>query len=44
MPGKIVTLIAEPGAIVEKGAPLLVLEAIRMEHTIAAPQGCQPFA
>ncbi len=38
MPGKVVTLMAEPGAIVEKGAPLLVLEAMKMEHTITAPQ------
>jgi len=38
MPGKVVTLIAEPGAIVEKGAPLLVLEAMKMEHTITAPR------
>ncbi|HWX37311.1 MAG TPA: biotin/lipoyl-containing protein, partial [Steroidobacteraceae bacterium] len=38
MPGKVVTLMAEPGAIVEKGAPLLVLEAMKMEHTITAPR------
>jgi len=38
MPGKVVTLIAEPGAIVEKGAPLLVLEAMKMEHIITAPR------
>ncbi|QOZ77920.1 3-methylcrotonyl-CoA carboxylase [Bradyrhizobium sp. CCBAU 53351] len=38
MPGKVVTLIAEPGSIVEKGAPLLVLEAMKMEHTITAPR------
>jgi 3-methylcrotonyl-CoA carboxylase alpha subunit len=38
MPGKVVTLIAEPGAIVEKGTPLLVLEAMKMEHTITAPR------
>ena len=37
MPGKVVALIAEPGATVEKGAPLLVLEAMKMEHTISAP-------
>jgi 3-methylcrotonyl-CoA carboxylase alpha subunit len=38
MPGKVVTLIAEPGGVVEKGAPLLVLEAMKMEHTITAPR------
>jgi 3-methylcrotonyl-CoA carboxylase alpha subunit len=38
MPGKVVTLMAEPGAIVEKGTPLLVLEAMKMEHTIVAPR------
>jgi 3-methylcrotonyl-CoA carboxylase alpha subunit len=38
MPGKVIALIAEPGAQVEKGAPLLVLEAMKMEHTISAPK------
>jgi len=38
MPGKVVTLMVEPGIIVEKGAPLLVLEAMKMEHTITAPR------
>jgi len=37
MPGKVIALIAQPGAKVEKGAPLLILEAMKMEHTIAAP-------
>ena len=37
MPGKIIALIAEPGTRLEKGAPLLILEAMKMEHTIAAP-------
>ncbi len=37
MPGKVIALVATPGAPVEKGAPLLVLEAMKMEHTIAAP-------
>jgi 3-methylcrotonyl-CoA carboxylase alpha subunit len=26
-----------PGATVAKGAPLMILEAMKMEHTIAAP-------
>lgn len=37
MPGKIIALLVEPGAKVERGAPLLVMEAMKMEHTIAAP-------
>jgi 3-methylcrotonyl-CoA carboxylase alpha subunit len=37
MPGKIVALMAGKGDTVEKGAPLLVMEAMKMEHTIAAP-------
>ena len=37
MPGKVIALIAAEGAQVEKGAPLLILEAMKMEHTIAAP-------
>ena len=37
MPGKIVALLAAVGATVQKGAPLLVMEAMKMEHTITAP-------
>ncbi|CAN5339476.1 acetyl/propionyl/methylcrotonyl-CoA carboxylase subunit alpha [soil metagenome] len=37
MPGKIVALVASPGAEVARGAPLLVMEAMKMEHTITAP-------
>ncbi|MEY4906766.1 MAG: hypothetical protein RL260_484, partial [Pseudomonadota bacterium] len=37
MPGKVIALIAAVGSVVEKGAPLLVLEAMKMEHTISAP-------
>ncbi len=37
MPGKIVALRVINGASVKRGAPLLVLEAMKMEHTIAAP-------
>ncbi|MFZ0393966.1 MAG: biotin/lipoyl-containing protein, partial [Terracidiphilus sp.] len=37
MPGRVVALAATPGARVEKGAPLLVLEAMKMECTIYAP-------
>jgi 3-methylcrotonyl-CoA carboxylase alpha subunit len=38
MPGKVIAWLAQPGAAVEKGAPLLVLEAMKMEHTITAPR------
>jgi 3-methylcrotonyl-CoA carboxylase alpha subunit len=38
MPGKVIALIAAVGARVDKGAPLLVLEAMKMEHTISAPK------
>jgi 3-methylcrotonyl-CoA carboxylase alpha subunit len=37
MPGKIVSLLAEVGATIDKGAPLLVMEAMKMEHTLVAP-------
>lgn len=41
MPGRIVALLAPEGRRVEKGAPLLILEAMKMEHTITAPKtGC----
>jgi 3-methylcrotonyl-CoA carboxylase alpha subunit len=36
MPGKVIALLAEPGPVV-RGAPLLVLEAMKMEHAINAP-------
>ncbi|SFB25687.1 3-methylcrotonyl-CoA carboxylase alpha subunit [Collimonas sp. OK607] len=37
MPGKIVALLVTQGEQVKKGAPLLIMEAMKMEHTIAAP-------
>jgi 3-methylcrotonyl-CoA carboxylase alpha subunit len=37
MPGRIAKLMVEAGARVEKGQALLILEAMKMEHTIAAP-------
>jgi 3-methylcrotonyl-CoA carboxylase alpha subunit len=37
MPGKVIAVLVEPGAVVEKGAPLVVMEAMKMEHTIGAP-------
>ncbi|MGA0600383.1 biotin carboxylase N-terminal domain-containing protein [Caulobacter sp. KR2-114] len=37
MPGRIVTLAAQAGAQVAKGAPLVTLEAMKMEHAMTAP-------
>jgi 3-methylcrotonyl-CoA carboxylase alpha subunit len=37
MPGKVIALLSAPGSTVAKGAPLLVMEAMKMEHTIHAP-------
>jgi len=37
MPGKIIQVMTEAGAKVAKGQALLILEAMKMEHTITAP-------
>jgi len=37
LPGKVIQLMATQGASVKKGDPLLIMEAMKMEHTIAAP-------
>ena len=37
MPGKLISIHAARGARVERGTPLLVMEAMKMEHTIVAP-------
>ncbi|MDN4037081.1 acetyl/propionyl/methylcrotonyl-CoA carboxylase subunit alpha [Massilia sp. YIM B02443] len=37
MPGKVVAVLVESGKIVAKGEPLVIMEAMKMEHTIAAP-------
>ena len=37
LPGKIIELRVKAGDTVSKGQPLLVLEAMKMEHTLAAP-------
>jgi 3-methylcrotonyl-CoA carboxylase alpha subunit len=37
MPGAVTRILIEPGAGVEKGDPVLVIEAMKMEHTLRAP-------
>jgi 3-methylcrotonyl-CoA carboxylase alpha subunit len=37
LPGKIIDLRVKPGDTVSRGQPLLVLEAMKMEHTLSAP-------
>ncbi|OLO08759.1 3-methylcrotonyl-CoA carboxylase [Salinicola sp. MH3R3-1] len=37
MHGTVVALLVEPGQAVEKGTPLVVVEAMKMEHTLSAP-------
>ncbi|CAM4079121.1 acetyl/propionyl/methylcrotonyl-CoA carboxylase subunit alpha [Vreelandella rituensis] len=37
MHGTVVALLVEPGVRVEKGMPLMVMEAMKMEHTMTAP-------
>jgi 3-methylcrotonyl-CoA carboxylase alpha subunit len=37
MPGKVVQALVEDGTKVEKGQALMILEAMKMEHTISAP-------
>jgi 3-methylcrotonyl-CoA carboxylase alpha subunit len=37
MPGKVVAVLASQGQEVKKGEPLVIMEAMKMEHTISAP-------
>ncbi len=37
MPGTIVALVAKPGETIEAGTPMLIMEAMKMEHTLRAP-------
>jgi 3-methylcrotonyl-CoA carboxylase alpha subunit len=37
LPGTVVALLAEEGAVLEKGAPILTLEVMKMEQTLRAP-------
>jgi len=38
MPGMVLKILVRPGDVVTKGAPLLILEAMKMEHQIVAPR------
>jgi 3-methylcrotonyl-CoA carboxylase alpha subunit len=38
MPGKIIALLVQTGAVVVQGTPLVIMEAMKMEHTISAPR------
>ena len=37
MPGNIISVLVQAGERVTVGAPLMILEAMKMEHTISAP-------
>jgi len=37
MPGKVVQVLTKPGDRVRRGQALAILEALKMEHTLAAP-------
>ena len=38
MPGKVIALLVSPGSAVVRDAPLLIVEAMKMEHTVRAPR------
>jgi 3-methylcrotonyl-CoA carboxylase alpha subunit len=37
MPGKVISILVKPGQSVQRNTPLLVMEAMKMEHTVMAP-------
>jgi 3-methylcrotonyl-CoA carboxylase alpha subunit len=37
MPGRVAQVMVEPGTSVRRGQPLIVIEAMKMEHTVTAP-------
>lgn len=38
MPGVVLKILVRPGDVVTRGAPMLILEAMKMEHPIVAPR------
>jgi 3-methylcrotonyl-CoA carboxylase alpha subunit len=38
MPGRVLAVLVEEGRTVARGAPLIVMEAMKMEHTVTAPR------
>ena len=38
MPGRVLAVLVQPGQVVARGAPLVVMEAMKMEHTVTAPR------
>jgi 3-methylcrotonyl-CoA carboxylase alpha subunit len=38
IPGRVARVLAQPGDVVEKNAPLVVIEAMKMELTLRAPR------
>jgi 3-methylcrotonyl-CoA carboxylase alpha subunit len=38
MPGAVLKILVTPGAVVKRGTPLVILEAMKMEHPIVAPR------
>jgi 3-methylcrotonyl-CoA carboxylase alpha subunit len=38
MPGRVLAVLAAQGQVVARGAPLIVMEAMKMEHTVTAPR------
>jgi 3-methylcrotonyl-CoA carboxylase alpha subunit len=37
MPGRVLAILVKTGELVTRGMPLLIMEAMKMEHTITAP-------
>lgn len=44
MPGMVLKILVKPGDVVKRASPLIVLEAMKMEHVITAPDDGQVVA